>query len=92
MNTNQTTPRKPKLGDIVQFGVGQPGLIMGPMGTVAEPVTPYPAIVVHVHDPNDPQSSLDITVFGAKGTNGASSETSTTYSPTLAIGTWSWIE
>jgi hypothetical protein len=79
MSTNPTTPRIPKLGDIVQFGMETAGSVMGPAQL---PPTPYPAIVLTVHDPNDPESLLDIAVIGPFG-SGVSIQRSAAYSPTL---------
>jgi hypothetical protein len=88
MNTNSPTPRIPKLGDIVQYGVEPTGAVWG---ASQPPPTPSPAIILAVHDPGNPESPVDLTVFG-RFMSGVIVQSSVAYSPMLGIGTWSWID
>jgi hypothetical protein len=81
MSKTPADKRPPKLGDIVQFGMQ--------LSEVSS--APLPAIVLVVHTPHDPESSLDIAVIGPIA-SGVSIQKSVDYSPRLGIGTWSWID
>ena len=88
MSTNSTTPRIPKLGDIVQFGMETAGSVTGPARL---PATPYPAIVMFVHEPGNPESPLDLAVV-TLSMSALVGQKAVAYSPTPDIGVWSWIE
>jgi hypothetical protein len=84
MGTEQPARRIPKLGDIVQSAMEAP-VPAGP------PSTPYPAIVVAVHDPSSSETLVDIAIFAPYG-GGVNYYRALPYSPTVGKGTWSWID
>lgn len=84
MSTTPTTPRTPKLGDIVQYGMKMPG-------NTGETLTPLPAIVYTVNNPGDPESTLNLMVIGPFF-HGCTNQREVRYSPTLTAEAWSWID
>ena len=76
--------KKPKVGDIVL--VGYQTSDYGP-----NEVQPHPAIVVRVHDPENPESDLDLTIFHSNICQPtAAGNCKVPHSRKLKVDMWSW--
>lgn len=76
-------PKKPRIGDIVLVGYQN--------ADYTPTVEPLPAIVVKVHQPDNPESDLDLVIFnGIAISPAAATRRSVPYSSTPAVDMWSW--